>query len=319
MTNAYPTLLFAALLGAMSSCDRLGFSGNDELRKIIDTSAVQTEWTEEEAAIPDRNSEAKVEGEEHPPKKETAAGTAKRSSEPPVTKTKQELSKNRGVSSEPMKSFASTKRNSTPYFIQVGAFLDGKNAASFVQFLRKKGYAPKSVELVSRQKTWHAVRMGGFADGNRALKKAKEISDKENIKVALIQNGKVKQMVRPGRKELLTSGKATEKRREGGGAGEVRKGAGEKRVSTPSPMYTFQVGGLLSKENALKQKRKLLEKGYPALIAETPDAITDDIWSTVQVGRYATLLEADKAAREFFREEKIMTQARHIYDFYRNY
>ncbi len=51
---------------------------------------------------------------------------------------------------------------------------------------------------------------------------------------------------------------------------------------------------------------------------DTPDTSDPETWSTVQAGYFDTLLEAAKAARTFYNEEKIPTQARHIYDPYKN-
>ncbi len=114
--------------------------------------------------------------------------------------------------------------------------------------LQKKGYHAKLTELKSKQKIWYAVRLGSFTSKKSAINEAKIISNKENIEVALINNGIMTQIIRSKRKENIRNAALAES---------VQKMTSKKLRSSSSSMYSFQVGDLLSKKNALKQKNEI--------------------------------------------------------------
>ena len=283
-------------LGMISGCDHIGLFYNSIRQEEVETSAVQTQWIEEEEeSLPNQKNETKVETKEKTPIHDT-------------------------LSNERIRPADSSKKSSAQYSVQVGAFLNEKNATSFITLLKKKGYQIKLVRLKSKNRYWHAVRLSKFTNEKLAIEKANEISNKENIEVALIKNGIVKKIIRSKQKKSLTNSKSVRKNQKGSSRRLAHKKAinngVKKQASTTPKMYSFQVGGYLKKENAEKQVKKLLRKGYKAFIVETPETADKEIWSTVQVGYYDTLLEADKAAITFFNEEKVPAQARHIYDFH---
>jgi cell division septation protein DedD len=77
------------------------------------------------------------------------------------------------------------ERNSG-YSVQVGAFLDRRNAEATVAKLRKKGYAPYITvvwDLSKRQ--WHTVRLGNFSSEDAAVKLADELRKKERMEAAV--------------------------------------------------------------------------------------------------------------------------------------
>ncbi len=293
-TVAKIVALSISVCGVVSGCDQNGFPFKNATKQERETSVVQTEWADEKkpSAI-QKNGSVVRKGEKAQAKRE--------------------------LSNRPMKSNDSSKKNFGQFFIQVGAFLNEKNAISLAQRFRKKGYQVKLVRLKTKKKILHAVRLGGFADEKNAIKQATEISNKENMEVVLVGGSVVKRVVRPKRKESPTDGKPVEKtgkERTGKTLQEQVDKKGRKQPASIRPgTYSFQVGGYLDRKNAEKQMRWLKNKGYNAFIVEMPKSGDNEIWSTVQVGYFNTLLEADGAATAFFNEEKIPAQVLPVDDF----
>lgn len=77
------------------------------------------------------------------------------------------------------------------FALQVGAFLDLKNAQSLAENLKGRGYAVSLLNsLDARQRLWHAVRVGpanepGYADLQTASRAAADFISKEQIQALI--------------------------------------------------------------------------------------------------------------------------------------
>ena len=217
------------------------------------------------------------------------------------------------------------KDNAQYYYIQAGAFKKQINAENYIRDLKKKSLNPRLFTQESDGKTWFTVRLGSHEKNDQAVKAGQDFSNRQNTEVAIIFNNKVKRVIRPvnaGKKKVvslnpdLKSLVAVKKIKKEAAA---KAKAAKFKKAAKQKLYSFQVGGLLSKKNALRQKKKLELKGYNTFVGEVRDKLNNELWSTVQVGYYRTLLEAAKAARQFTYEEHLPTHARHIYDYYKHF
>lgn len=74
----------------------------------------------------------------------------------------------------PAAAVASTQADEPEYSIQIGAFLNPKNAARLVKDLQQKGYKAKIfIATGSKYRVWHTVRIGPFKDIEAASKRAR--------------------------------------------------------------------------------------------------------------------------------------------------
>ena len=185
--------------------------------------------------------------------------------------------------------------NPDKYVVQIGAFLDRNNADRLVKKLNKKGIPANLIVLEKSVKTWHIVRIGDFDDKTKAVKAAGLYTASENSDSVVMHNGKVVQLVRPDGKMMPADASAP-------GKGMVRRSAKNDR-------FTFQVGGLMTKAAAKKQKSKLLKKGYSPYISKISSTINDELWYTVRIGEFFTIDEAANAAAKFAAKEDIPTRA----------
>ncbi|HEX8775457.1 MAG TPA: SPOR domain-containing protein [Pyrinomonadaceae bacterium] len=70
------------------------------------------------------------------------------------------------------------------YSVQVGVFLDEKNADLLVRDMRDRGYTPIVLKATDDQsRVWHAVRIGAYVSKTAAMQAAAGISRQEKIKV----------------------------------------------------------------------------------------------------------------------------------------
>jgi cell division septation protein DedD len=63
------------------------------------------------------------------------------------------------------------------YWVQVGAFKEGRNAEGLARKLRAEGF-PVQVSRVARDEPLHVVRVGGFPDRSRAAAAWAELQGK---------------------------------------------------------------------------------------------------------------------------------------------
>jgi DedD protein len=73
--------------------------------------------------------------------------------------------------------------NQSSFSVQVGVFVDEKDANRLVGQLRNKGYAPFVLATNDDEShTWYAVRIGTYTDKTEATRAASNIAAQENIK-----------------------------------------------------------------------------------------------------------------------------------------
>lgn len=280
-------LFLSVLIFNISSCDQFKNLFTDETQE---SSVVQTQWVEPE----------------------------EESIDPPEVLNEEEPS-------VPKPAIKSVKDNDKHYYIQAGAFKKQVNAENYIKDLKKKNFNPRMFIQESGGKTWFNVRLGSHETIDQAIKIGQDFSNGQNTEVAIIHNNKVKQVIRPvnaGKKKVVSLNQDLKKPaviKKSKKETADKKNVAEIKKAPNKNLYSFQVGGLLSKKNALRQKKKLEQKGYNTFIGEVRDQLNNEIWSTVQVGYYQTLLEAAKAARQFTFEERLPTHAQHIYDNHKHF
>ena len=81
----------------------------------------------------------------------------------------------------------SQPQNNFKFIIQMGSFKKKSRAESFVVMLNKKGYQAsiESAEIAKNELWYRVFLKKGFADKKTAMKKIKEIKDKDKIKALL--------------------------------------------------------------------------------------------------------------------------------------
>ena len=77
-----------------------------------------------------------------------------------------------------------------PFALQVGSFLDAKNARQFQSELKERGYSASVVTFLdSNQREWHAVRIGGYPTLTSATRAAADFSGKERVQALVRRSG----------------------------------------------------------------------------------------------------------------------------------
>jgi len=217
------------------------------------------------------------------------------------------------------------KNDQQYYYVQLGAFRNQNNAKNYIKNLREKNYKPNLYIQETKTKTWYTVRLGTHEKLAKAVEAGQRFSNSEKTEITVIYKNKVARLVRPvntGKSKMISLKPDLKKVRN-------KKKIQEKTAKTKKEikpekkinhkLYSFQVGGLLNKKNALRQKKKFKLKGYNTFMAAVRDELNNEAWSTVQIGYYQTLLEAAKAARQFTIDEQLPTHARHIYDYHKHF
>ena len=217
------------------------------------------------------------------------------------------------------------------YFLQLGAFVNSRNAAGLVSKLEKKGYYPFISESTSSKKRWHIVRLGPYKSRQKAEKAGQVLSHNEQMTILVMHKGSVvKKIEKPEKKAspatqtdysphpssaamdapLETELKKTEQPSRASldeSPEQLENGVPKETVKRP---YSFQVGGLYSAEDAKQQMKAFQKKGYAPYLIKTIDDETQEIGYTIQIGRYKTLEEAVKEAADFSKKEKMPTEPR---------
>ena len=73
--------------------------------------------------------------------------------------------------------------------------------------------------------------------------------------------------------------------------------------------FTFQVGGLRTKDNAIKHKIDLQKRGYSPYIQKTYNEQSKEVWYSVRIGYYDSIDIAAEAAATFTTNEQIPAKA----------
>jgi len=191
----------------------------------------------------------------------------------------------------------------TPYSVQVGAFLKPQNANRLMTRLREKGYQPTLTVSEMAVKKWHIIRLGGYADEASALKAAKDFSRGEKMQTAVVKHDTIIKILdsEPVAAPVASSVKDKIEQPEA----EPNK----PNLIPGNPRYMFQVGGLHTRVSAQKQKDRLDKKGYAAFLVEIPTDFTSETWYAVRIGNYDSLDAAAEAAELFTLKESIPAQA----------
>ena len=217
------------------------------------------------------------------------------------------------------------KNDQQYYYIQAGAFKNQINAENYIKDLRQKNFKPNLYIQETKTRTWFTVRLGAHEKLARAVEAGQGFSNSQNTEVTVIYEDKVIRVIRPANTEktkivsLNPDSKKVGDEKKNQEAAVVIKKEVVPGKKLKQKLYSFQVGGLLSKRNALRQKKKLKLKGYNTFIGEVRDQLNNELWSTVRIGYYQTLLEAAKAARQFTLDEQLPAYARHIYDYHKHF
>ncbi len=194
------------------------------------------------------------------------------------------------------------------YAVQVGSFVNRLNAENLLKHLTQKGYSPKITVSNSKGKQWNIVRLGPFSDKASAVKVADRVSKQEKLSAIVFLNSKIVKNISPKRENT-------------------------KKVKTPKTphakntlrsthrikydkkaRYSFQVGGLHTKKNALKHKTRLKKKGYPTFTNKEKNKTNNDVWYSVRIGYFKTMKDAVNAAAKYTDREGVPAQARPISD-----
>ncbi len=205
------------------------------------------------------------------------------------------------------------------YYFQIGAFINKNNATRLVDKLSKKGYQPYSKTSEFKSKKWNLVRIGPFESKDEVFKAAVDFVEKEEMGAMVMYRGSVIKNIagrktKPVKKSTGKSKSAVSQTEPLPTADEARPAVIPYRAST-SPtkskgLFSFQIGGLYSSENAKKQQVRFERKGYSPYIIEIKDEISKERWYSVRVGSYPTLSDAVDAAAKFTEQERIPAQAR---------
>ncbi|MBU3916288.1 SPOR domain-containing protein [bacterium] len=206
------------------------------------------------------------------------------------------------------------KENNDPFFdnpeiytIQVGSFIDRSNAEKLLKYLTNKGYSSKIAVTKSKEKQWNIVRIGPFSTKSTAVMTANKISKVEKLDAIIFFNNKIIQNVSTKRNSL----KKTENTR-------VPLKNTPRNVnqikSDKNAKFSFQVGGLHIQSVAMKHTASLLTKGYPAFTFKEKGKTDNDVWYSVRIGYFKTIVDAVNAAAKFTAIEDIPAQARPVSD-----
>jgi len=262
----------AAIL-AIAACDKIPLFKDSNENTTQNQGIVQTDWK--------NSSEIKIEPE---PVSEKTGGVQKQSSQLQTTsenRVKQQSDKAMQPSPE-SKAFA----------VQIGAFLKKENATRLMASLRKKGYDPNLLIVETPAKKWNLVRIGSYTEKQTALEAAKNFSKKNYMETAVVQNQTIVK-VQAKKSPVAVKEKAI-------------KPPMVKESSEPQPdRFTFQVGGLRTKDNAAEYKLILQKRGYSPFIRKTRNMQTNEDWYSVRIGNFDTIEEAADNAREFTEKENI--------------
>jgi cell division septation protein DedD len=177
-------------------------------------------------------------------KKITKTTNIKKSSQTPEPKTKKKK----------ITSIATNK--GSRFFIQAGAFSVKKNAESFLNQLKAKGFAP-SIQTRSQKVNQHIVTVGNFANTKAGDGKLKELAGK-GFKASYSKNPNNSFSLKVGQFNSLNDAqKLQDNLSVKGFLSESHK------ADAPAKTYIVQLGVFPNREKALLAQEKLSRAGYP--------------------------------------------------------
>ncbi|MBT3225604.1 MAG: SPOR domain-containing protein [Deltaproteobacteria bacterium] len=254
-----------------SACNKIPLFQDDDQNNSEDAGVVQTDWN--------NNSEIKVEPEPVP----------KKTSPLQPVSDQESVKKSREVSEQ-------QEQQRAEFSVQIGAFLKKDNATRMVSKLKAKGYKPSLVVVETPGKRWHLVHVGSYAGKKTALSAAQKLTDTENMETAVVKNNAI---IKMQTKSVRQAGKEV-----------VRETSNLTTIASLKPeRFTFQVGGLRTKENAATYKAILQKQGYAPYIKKMRSLHSAEIWYAVRIGHFETIEIATDVAAKFTAKEQIPTLA----------
>ncbi len=254
-----------------SACDKIPFFQNDDKNNSQDQGIVQTDW---------KNS-SKITVEPEPIQKEKKPLQLipdKVPTEKSQLKTEQQTQK------------------PAEFSVQIGAFIKKDNATRLVSKLKAKGYNPSLVVVETPGKRWNLVHVGSYPGRKAASAAAQKLTELENMETAVVKNNAI---IKMQKKFAQPTNKAA-------------------KPDAPMPTtvasfgperFTFQVGGIRTKENAGKFKMILEKQGYEPYIKKIRNIQNTEVWYTVRIGYFENIEIATDVATRFTAKEQIPTMA----------
>jgi cell division septation protein DedD len=194
------------------------------------------------------------------------------------------------------------------FSVQVGAFKDRKQAEPLLAELKGKGHEPYIFEFTDDNKQkWYALRIGDFKDEEGANKAALAFKEKEKKPALVTKIDTVALETEAGEPPK----EEAEKEKPETPAGDEQ---GEKESEPAEPggpgagqgvAYSVQVGSFVVEKNARKMAEDLKTKKYKASVLTMRDS-KNKLWYVVQIGDFAAMDKASRAAGEFTKKEEIV-------------
>jgi len=264
------------------ACDNNPLLKDKDEQASGDQGIVQTTWQDSEGSQAKPHS-AKVEkkGVEQPAGDKMAKGKTKAA----ATDSGLILSRDRRLKSGP-----------SEFAVQIGAFLKADNATRLISRLKTKGYRPTLVIVKTPAKTWNLVRVGSYTEKQAAVAAAKKFTATEKMETAVVKDKTIVKMQannsQPEQEESIAKAMMP-----------------ETLVKFEPEKFTYQVGGLRTKANAIKHKDDLEKRGYAPYIKKQRNESSKEYWYTVRIGTFDNLDTAADAAAFFTGKEAIPASA----------
>ncbi|NQU65678.1 MAG: SPOR domain-containing protein, partial [SAR324 cluster bacterium] len=183
-------------------------------------------------------------------------------------------------------------QNSAAFSVQIGAFLKKMNATQLISEFKHKGYEPTLVVVEAPGKQWNLVHVGSYTGKNSAVAAAKKLAEIENMETAVVRDNTIIKVQRKSAPQAFKNATL-----------ETLK---EDTVANFAPeQFSFQVGGLRTKENADKLKIILQKKGYAPYIKKFRSSQSREDWYIIRIGYYETIELATDGASQFMAQENI--------------
>ena len=182
------------------------------------------------------------------------------------------------------------------FSVQIGAFIKKDNATRLVSRLKAKGYSPSLVVVETPGRRWNLVHVGTYSERKAALAAAQTLTELENMETAVVKNNAIIKV----QKNITQQTDKTAK----------TEAPEPTTVASFSPeRFTFQVGGLRTKENADIFKVILEKEGYEPYIKKIRNIQNTEVWFTVRIGYFENIEIATDVATRFTAKEQIPTIA----------
>jgi cell division protein FtsN len=254
-----------------TACDKIPLFQNEDENNAQDQGIVQTDW----------NNISEITVEPESPLKKTTA--------PQPVPDQETNGKIQPVAT-------SQVQNSTEFSVQIGAFLKKENATRLVSKLKAKGYNPSLVVVETPGKRWNLVHVGSYPARKAALTAAHLLTAQENMETAVVKNNIIIKMQKNSTQQTVNLARPKTLK------SPIAASIGPAR-------FTFQVGGIRTKENAGRFKKILEKQGYAPYIKKIRNIQNTETWYTVRIGHFDNIEVATDFATRFTAKEQIPTVA----------